>query len=77
MAESSTFGKFSKAEIQEIIGNAIPETTESRKMSQLSQLPRVSYKTNEQQKRMNEEEKEQKTQSQEDPKTYTSSLQFS
>ena len=31
MAESSTFGKFSNAEIQEIIGNAIPETAESRK----------------------------------------------
>jgi len=41
MAESSTFGKLSNAEIQEITGNAIPETTESRKVSVLSQQPRV------------------------------------
>lgn len=42
MAENSRFGGFSIAEIQEIIGNAIPETTESDRMSQLTQLRRDS-----------------------------------
>ena len=32
------------AKKQEIMGNVIPETTESHKMSQLTQLPRVDTK---------------------------------
>lgn len=61
------FGEFPTLQIQEIMGNAIPETTESHRMSQLAQLCEESDPKDVfakacivQQQRLNEEEERQK-----------------